>query len=70
VKTFVVRLHEDAGADIPRICGVFDEVATGLRVTFRSELELVAALKAALDTEPPGPSGDGGDRARGGPAPD
>ncbi len=75
MKTFVVRLHEDAdsdlvGADIPRLCGVIDEVATGLRETFRSEGELVAALKAAMGTDPPGPSRDGGDRAAGGCAPD
>jgi hypothetical protein len=75
VKTFVVRLHEDAGddpadADSPRLRGVVDEVATGLRATFRSELELVAALKAAMDTDPPGPSQDGGDRVPGGSAPD
>jgi hypothetical protein len=57
VKTFVVRLHEEADADVPRLCGVVDEVATGLRTTFRSELELVATLKAAMTvTEPPGGS--------------
>ena len=75
MKTFVVRLHEGtgsdpAGADTPQLRGVVDEVATGLRVTFRSELELVAALKAAIGTGPPGPSRDGGDRAPGGCAPD
>lgn len=71
MKTFVVRLHEDPGsADIPRLCGVVDEVATGLSVTFRSERELVAALKAAMGTDPPGPSRDGGDRAPGAFAPD
>jgi hypothetical protein len=78
VKTFVVRLHEDAdsdpvGADISRLCGVIDQVATGLRATFRSEGELVAALKAAMGTDPPGATGpprDGGDRAPGGAAPD
>jgi hypothetical protein len=53
VKTFVVRIHEDdgsgsAGADMPRLRGVVNEVATGLRATFRDELELVAALKAAM----------------------
>lgn len=62
MKTFVVRLHEvagddqtggTAGADSPRLRGVVDEVATGLRTTFRSELELVTALKAAMDTAPP-----------------
>lgn len=59
MKTFVVRVFEDVGsdsasADTPRLRGVVDEVATGLRATFRSELELVAALKAAMGTEPPG----------------
>jgi hypothetical protein len=78
VKTFVVRVYEDAGSDpaksgMPRLCGVVDEVATGLRATFRSELELVATLKAAISTDPSGaraPSRDGGDRAPGGSAPD
>jgi len=79
VKTFVVRLHEDAGSDpagaeIQRLCGVVNEVATGLRATFRSEGELIAALKAAaMGTDLPGatgPSRDGGDRAPGGSAPD
>ena len=78
MKTFVVRLHEDAGsdpagADMSRLCGVIDEVATGLRATFRSERELVAALKAHMGTDPPGatgPSRDGGTRASGGSAPD
>ena len=79
MKTFVVRLHEDAGSDpagagIPRLCGVVDEVATGLRATFRSEGELVATLKAAaMGTDPPGttgPSRDIGDLAPGGSAPD
>jgi hypothetical protein len=75
VKTFVVRLHEDvgsdpAGADTPRLRGVVAEVVTGLSATFHNELELVAALKAAMDTDPSGPSQDGGDRAPGGSAPD
>jgi len=73
VKTFLVRLHEDAdskpaAADIPRLCGVIDEVATGLRATFRSERELVAALRAAMGADPPGATGpprDGGDRGPG-----
>src|SRR5215472_10869759 len=78
MKTFVVRLHEDAGsdpagADVPRLRGVVDEVATGLRATFRSEGELVAALKAAaMGTDPPGATGPSrdGDGAPGGFAPD
>jgi hypothetical protein len=75
VKTFVVRLHEDAGsspasADVPRLCGVLEQVATGLRATFRDELELVAALKAAMGADPPGSSPDVGDSAPGGATPD
>ncbi len=78
MKSFVVRLYEDAGgdpvgADVPRLCGVVDEVATGATRTFRSELELIATLRAAMGIEPPGatgPSRDGGDRAPGGFAPD
>jgi len=68
VKTFVVRLHEDAdsspaSADVPRLCGVLEQVATGLRATFRDERELVAALKAAMGTDPPGSPSDSGDPA-------
>lgn len=60
MKTFVVRLYEDAGIDpagaaAARLCGVIDEVATGLRATFRSEIELVAVLKTAIGAEPPAP---------------
>lgn len=63
MKTFVVRLYEDAGSDpagpvgaaAARLCGVIDEVATGLRATFRSEIELVAVLKTAIGAEPPAP---------------
>lgn len=54
MQTFVVRLHVDTGADTTRLCGVIEQVTTGLRATFRSDLELVAALKAALDSGPPG----------------
>lgn len=69
MKTFVVRVHEDAGsdpagADTPRLRGLVDEVATGLRATFRSELELVAVLKAGIGANRPGATGppqDGGD---------
>ena len=73
MKTFVVRIYEDdgsdpAGEDTPRLRGVVDEVATGLRTTFRSELELVAGLKAAMGTVHPGPSGNGGGQAPGGSA--
>lgn len=75
MKTFVVRLYEDAGsapasADVPRLCGVLEQVTTGLRATFRDERQLVAALKAAMGTDPPGPCPDGGDPAPGGVTPD
>lgn len=76
VKTFVIRLHEDiagsdrTGADISCLRGVVDEVATGLRARFRNELELVAALMAAMGAGPHGPAWDDGDRAPGEPAPD
>lgn len=62
MQTFVVRLHEDTGADTTRLCGVIEQVSTGLRATFRSDLELLAALKAALDNGQSGASVDGGDR--------
>jgi hypothetical protein len=44
-----------AGAAGPRLRGVVDEVATGLRVTFRNDRELVTALMAAVGADPPGP---------------
>jgi hypothetical protein len=54
VRTFIVRLQHDGGGgdrhggEVPPLRGVVDEVATGLRVTFRSAAELVTALTAAL----------------------
>lgn len=60
VRTFIVRLQEEAGASTgtatpePRLRGVVDEVATGLRATFRNEQELVTALAAAV-TDRSGP---------------
>jgi hypothetical protein len=64
-----VRLQEDAaggsatGADARRLRGVVDEVATGLRATFRTDQELVTALLAAVGGDPQGPSWGEGDRA-------
>ena len=61
MRTFIVRLQEDsggsgrAGADAPRMRGFVDEVASGMRVTFRNEQELVTALMAAAAADPPGP---------------
>ena len=67
MKTFIVRVQEDAGGSgaggsdrggtaTPRLRGVVDEVSTGLRATFRNDQELVTALLAALGGDPPGPS--------------
>jgi hypothetical protein len=59
VRTFIVRLQHDGGgvdrhdAELPRLRGVMEEVATGLRVTFRSEAELLTALTAALAADTP-----------------
>jgi len=66
-----VRLQEDPGgsgrtdATARRLRGVLDEVATGLRATFRNDQELVTALLAAMGADPPGPPWDGGDRSPG-----
>jgi hypothetical protein len=63
VRTFIVRLLEDAGGldqpgpAAPRLKGVVDEVATGLRAVFRNDAELLAALLAAMSA-----GQDGGDR--------
>jgi len=76
VRTFIVRLQEDAGgsgrtdASTRRLRGVVDEVATGLRATFRNDQELVTALLAAMGTDPPGSPWSGGDRSPGEPASD
>lgn len=59
MRTFIVRLVQDAdgagpgSAGRPRLRGVVDEVATGLRTTFRDDEELVAALSAALGARQP-----------------
>ena len=66
MRTFIIRLQEDtarSGASAPRLCGVVDEVATGLRARFRSDSELVAALMAAAGGGPPGPLWGHDDRA-------
>jgi hypothetical protein len=68
VRTFIVRLQEEAGASTgtaraePRLRGVVDEVATGMRATFRNERELVTALTAAVAYRP-GPPWTGEQRA-------
>jgi hypothetical protein len=60
VRTFIVRLqHDDGGGDrhdteLPQLRGVMEEVATGLRVTFRSDAELLTALTTALAADTPG----------------
>ena len=61
VKTFIVRVQEDAGgtgradSEAGRLRGVVDEVATGLRATFRNDAELISALLAAVGGASPGP---------------
>jgi hypothetical protein len=68
VRTFIVRLQEDVGgsdrggaAPTPRLRGVVDEVATGLRATFRDQQELVSALMTAVSGDRPGRSDDAND---------
>jgi hypothetical protein len=67
VRTFIVRLQHEGGdgnrpgAEAPPLRGVVDEVATGLRATFRNDTELLTALTTALAAAPP--------RARDGRAP-
>ena len=75
MRTFIIRLQEDTGdsgrmgAAASPLRGVVDEVATGLRATFRNDQELVTALVAAVGGGPPGPPW-GGDRLPGAPSPD
>jgi hypothetical protein len=71
VRTFIVRLHTEAGPDLaaPRLRGVVDEVATGSRATFHSDQELVTALLAAISDGPADPPGDSGTPPRPSPAP-
>jgi hypothetical protein len=65
VRTFIIRLQEDAtgsgqqAAAPPRLRGVVDEVATGMRATFRDDGELVTALISAMGAARPGPSRGG-----------
>lgn len=67
MRTFIAGLQEDAGgggatgAAARRLRGVVDEVATGLRATFRTDQELVTALLAAVGGDQPGPSWGEGD---------
>jgi hypothetical protein len=76
VRTFIIRLQEDAGGSgrtgtaTPRLRGFVDEVASGLRAKFRSERELLTALTAALTLDPPGPPWRGEDGAAGEPSSD
>jgi hypothetical protein len=69
VRTFIVRVREArdggdrGGAANPRLRGVVDEVATGLRATFRDAQELVAALMTASAAHHDAPSEDRGDDA-------
>ena len=74
MRTFIIRLQEDTGdsgrtgAAGPHLRGVVDEVATGLRATFRNDHELVTALMTAVGADPAGPSwgrGDDGPREPG-----
>jgi hypothetical protein len=58
VRTFIVRLLEEAGGPArpdpaaSPLRGVVDEVATGLRATFRNDAELLTALAAAMAVDP------------------
>jgi hypothetical protein len=69
VRTFIVRLHPGAGPGDrvvtagPGLHGVVDEVASGLRATFTSGQELLAALVSAVAADSPGPPWGGEDRA-------
>jgi hypothetical protein len=69
VRTFIVRIREAGvggergGATTPRLRGVVDEVATGLRATFRDGQELINALMTAAAGERNAPAEDEADRA-------
>jgi hypothetical protein len=69
VRTFIVRLHPDSGrrdrgvTEGPGLHGVVDEVGSGLRATFTSGQELLAALVTAVAAEIPGPPWGGEHRA-------
>jgi hypothetical protein len=75
VRTFIVRLQDASGSGRPgavgpRLRGVVDEVATGMRTTFRDDRELVTALTTALGAARAGLSSSAGDRAAGEPSSD
>ena len=76
MRTFIIRLQEDAtgsgpaAAATPRLRGVVDEVATGLRATFRNDGELVTALISAMGAGRPGLPWGGDDRVPRQPLPD
>jgi hypothetical protein len=77
VRTFIVRLQEDAisgqpaGVAAPRLCGVVDEVSTGTSATFRNDRELIATLAAAIGAHAQEPlSSAGRRRSQSEPAPD
>jgi hypothetical protein len=63
MRTFIVRVMQHAtgrgraGAGRPQLCGVVDDVGTGLRATFRNDSELIAALVAAVQAPSPAPAG-------------
>jgi hypothetical protein len=69
VRTFIVRLLGEPGGGgqrgpaAPRLRGVVDEVASGLRTTFGTGQELLAALTAAA-AEPEAPRGGQNGTAR------
>lgn len=75
MRTFIVRLHPGTGrsdggfAAAPGLHGVVDEVASGLRATFTSGQELLAALVTAVAADEPGPPWGGVDRASHRPVP-
>jgi hypothetical protein len=76
VRTFIIRLQEDpagsgrTAAVRPWLRGVVDEVATGMRATFRNDRELVTALISAMGAGRSGPSWNGDDLVPGKPVPD
>jgi hypothetical protein len=77
VRTFIVRLQEDAisgnpaGSAAPRLCGVVDEVSTGTSATFRNDRELIATLVAAIGAHAQESLRSAGRRGgQSGPAPD
>ncbi len=76
MRTFIIRLQEDPTgsgripAASPRLRGVVDEVATGMRATFRNDRELLTALISAMGAGQPGPCWGGDDRVPRKPLPD